>query len=222
VNNYPLQDELSQLSSLDWNKRENSVGYVGGISEERGIHEMLAAIQLLPRHLGVKLELAGPLSPELYRELAAGPLWRHVKWNRTLDRTGVSSLLGRVRAGLVVTHPEPNLLVSQPVKLFEYMAAGIPVIASDFPQWRSTVEHFQCCLFVDPLDPNAIARAIERLLNHPAEAEAMGKRGREAVEARFQWSAEEKTLLSFYSSLLDDVEVSVFEGPVIQPSREAQ
>ena len=222
VNNFPLQDALSQPSNFDWNQRTNSVAYVGGISEERGIREMLSAMDLVPQHLNVKLELAGPLSPGLYGELATGAPWRHVIWNKTLDRAGVSSLLARVRVGLVVTHPEPNLVVSQPVKLFEYMAAGIPVIASDFPLWRAMVEEFQCCLFVDPWDPQEIARAIEQMLSNPAQAEAMGKRGREAVEERFRWSVEEKTLLSFYSNLLDNAQAPVFEASTIQPSQETQ
>jgi len=218
VNNYPLQDALAQPSELNWNRRNNSVAYVGGISEERGIREMLAAMDLLPPEMNVKLELAGPLSKELYSELAASPNWRHVKWNRVLDRSAVSSLLASVRVGLVVTHPEPNLLFSQPVKLFEYMAAGVPVIASDFPQWRSTIEQSQCCLFVDPLNPSAIARAIEYLLNNPTEAEAMDRRGRKAVAERFNWSAEENTLLSFYSSLLLSVGKKMPHIPKTEPA----
>lgn len=223
VNNYPLQDELAQASRVEWNQRSNSVAYVGGVSEERGIREMLAAMELLPPQMNVKLELAGPLSSsKLYSELASGQFWRHVNWNRTLDRKGISSLLGRVRVGLAVAHPEPNLLFSQPVKLFEYMAAGIPVIASDFPQWRSLIEDSRCCLFVDPLNPRAIAEAIEELLKHPTEAEAMGKRGREAVERRFNWNAEERVLLSFYSRLLDGAEVPVSPSPAWQPFEGAQ
>lgn len=222
VNNFPIQDELSQPAKLDWTQRPSSVAYVGGITEERGIREMLAALDLLPVQLNVKLELAGPMSHRLYDELAAGPYWHRVIWNKTLDRLGIAALLGRVRAGLVVTHPEPNLLVSQPVKLFEYMAAGIPVIASNFPQWRAMIEEFQCCLFVDPLDVRAIARAIEHLLTSPAEAEAMGRRGREAVEQRFRWSVEEKNLLAFYSQLLAGATAPFFDAPAIQPSEETQ
>ena len=59
---------------------------------------------------------------------------------------------------------------------------------------------------MDPFDPNAIAKAIELLLTDSALAEDMGRNGRKAVEERFNWSSEERTLLSFYSSLLSRAE----------------
>jgi glycosyltransferase involved in cell wall biosynthesis len=55
---------------------------------------------------------------------------------------------------------------------------------------------------VDPFDTRAIATAIEHLVMNPSEAQAMGQRGRRAVETQFNWANEEQTLLSFYSSLL--------------------
>jgi glycosyltransferase involved in cell wall biosynthesis len=107
-----------------------------------------------------------------------------------------------VQVGLVVLHPHPAYLTSHPTKLFEYMAAGIPVVASDFPLWRSIVENSDCGLLVDPFDPAAIAAAIERLITNPDEARRMGMRGRSAVERHFNWEMEEQSLLSFYASLL--------------------
>jgi hypothetical protein len=56
---------------------------------------------------------------------------------------------------------------------------------------------------VDPREPREIAAAIERLLTDPEQAEAMGARGREAVEREFNWAADERRLLSFYRRLLD-------------------
>ncbi|GIW56092.1 MAG: hypothetical protein KatS3mg082_2496 [Nitrospiraceae bacterium] len=97
------------------------------------------------------------------------------------------SVLARCVAGLVTYLPEPNHVEAGPNKLFEYMAAGLPVIASDFPAWRELLDGMGCALFVDPTDPREIARAIDWIVEHPAEAEEMGRRGRRAVEERFNW-----------------------------------
>jgi glycosyltransferase involved in cell wall biosynthesis len=205
VNNYPLLNEFHPLISSKWKNRSPAVTYIGAIAEERGIHEMLAAMHLLPRTLAARLELAGRfVMPGLQTELAVSSQWQHVRWHGELDRNSTASLLKDVRAGLVLYHPEQNHIAAQPNKLFEYMAAGIPVIASDFPLWRKIIEDAGCGVLVDPLDTRSIATAIERLITNPTEAEAMGQRGRKAVERHFNWANEEKTLLSFYASLLTE------------------
>lgn len=202
VNNFPDLSELVPARPLPWKQRPMSVAYIGGIAEERGIRELLAAMGCLPTSLQAKLELAGWFSDQsLYSELQHRPEWTPVKWRGLLDRPQVAELLGSVRAGLVVLHPEPNFLTSQPTKLFEYMAAGVPVVASDFPLWREIIRGAGCGILVDPRDPSAIADVIRYLLTHDTEAEAMGDRGRQAVEEHFNWSREENKLLAFYGSM---------------------
>jgi len=88
------------------------------------------------------------------------------------------------------------------VKMFEYMAAGLPVIASDFPLWRRIVDGAGCGLLVDPLDSAAIARAMQWILDHPEEAEAMGRRGGAAVESNYDWAGEAKKLIGLYCQIL--------------------
>jgi len=131
------------------------------------------------------------------------PGWARVKYLRVLDRSSIANLLSRARLGLLVLQPEPNFWNAMPIKLFEYMAAGIPVIASDFPLWRQIIGEAGCGLLVDPQDPQAIARAMEYLLSHDAEAQAMGRRGRQAACELYNWKSEERILLNFYSELLE-------------------
>jgi glycosyltransferase involved in cell wall biosynthesis len=204
VHNFPILAELTPAAALPYADRPPLAAYVGGISEIRGIRHMVEAMGLLPESLGARLVVAGayfvPL--ELGDAVRAMPGWTrcsHLGWQ---DRPGVARVLGEARIGMVVVHPTTNHIAAYPLKLFEYMAAGIPVVASDFPIWRGIVDEAGCGLLVDPLDSKAIAGAIEWLLTHPAEAEAMGRRGRRAVETRFNWESEAKKLLGLYEKLL--------------------
>jgi glycosyltransferase involved in cell wall biosynthesis len=103
--------------------------------------------------------------------------------------------------GLVLFHPEPNHIEAQPNKMFEYMIAGLPVIASNFPLWRQLVEGAGCGLVVNPLSVSEIAQAMEWILDHPAEAAQMGERGREYVLRQANWAPEAQKLIALYQDL---------------------
>lgn len=208
VNNFVMLEEFVLSTRTEWKHRDAAVAYYGGISYERGIQEMLMAMELLPDTLHLKLELGGWFYVQDQKvELTAKPCWKHVNWHGELDRNSIASLLNRVKVGLVVLHPDEAYLTSQPTKLFEYMAAGIPVVASDFPLWRDIICSAGCGLLVDPFNVHQIADAIERLVRNPDEAEAMGQRGRKSAEDNFSWAHEEQVLLSFYASLLKEHKV---------------
>jgi len=164
---------------------------------------MVRSIGLLPSERKARLKLVGSWdTPELPASLSRIPGWHRVTFVGPLGRAGVTRELQNAYAGLVILHPEPNYVSSQPVKLFEYMCAGIPIIVSDFPVCREIVGQAQCGILVNPLNPREIARAMEFLLANPAEAAEMGRRGYRAILERYNWANEEKTLLRFYSELL--------------------
>jgi glycosyltransferase involved in cell wall biosynthesis len=119
-----------------------------------------------------------------------------------VNRPEIADIFRRARVGLLLLHPERNFLISYPTKLFEYMSAGIPVVASDFPIFRELDDGIGCCTFVDPLDPEAAAAAILHLLDHPAEAEEMGLRGFNAVREKYSWESEARTLRMLYDDIL--------------------
>jgi glycosyltransferase involved in cell wall biosynthesis len=204
VSNYPMVDELQPAIQTPWAQRSSSIAYVGILAKDRCASEMVQAMAFLPESLKATLKLAGSFSPQDLRdELAENNGWDRTQFLGILGRVQVAELLGEVRAGLAILRPTPGFLESAPTKIFEYMSAGIPVIASNFPGFRKIVEEAGCGILVDPLDPRSIARAIEYIFHHPEEAEQMGLRGREAVKNRYNWASEERKLLNLYRKLLD-------------------
>ncbi len=199
INNYPLLGELS-IGEIEWSQKQNKISYVGGITEIRGIFQIVQAMDLLEAE--TRLVLAGTFSEEATAKAArAEPGWRHVDAVGHLSRAEVRDLLASSVAGLVTFLPLPNHVDAQPNKMFEYMSAGIPVIGSHFPLWKQIIEANSCGLCVDPQDPKAIAGAIDYLLKHPGAAEEMGRNGQKAVHEKYNWGMEEKKLISFYQSL---------------------
>jgi glycosyltransferase involved in cell wall biosynthesis len=164
---------------------------------------MIAAMALLPERMNARLVLAAKFHPpELEDELRWIPGWECVQFVGWRSKEEVAALLGQTRMGLLLFHPVPNYMDAQPHKLFDYMGAGIPVIASDFPLWREIIYDAGCGLVVDPLDPKAVAEAMTWLFEHPREAEMMGVRGRQAVNSHLNWNNELAKLVKLYNSIL--------------------
>jgi glycosyltransferase involved in cell wall biosynthesis len=199
INNYPKLNEL--YSSVDWNARKNEICYIGGITKVRGIVELIKALE----YIDTVLHLAGNFeSKELEKEAKSLPGWKKVKYYGFVDRKKVKEILDTVKIGIVTFLPEPNHIYSQPNKLFEYMSAGIAVVASNFTLWKEIVENGNCGICVDPLNPKEIADAINHLLNNDNMARIMGENGRTLVETKYNWENEEKKLIDLYSILLKE------------------
>ena len=200
VQNYPRLD--SRSTGRAFAERDRSVAYIGAMNEIRGAVQMVEALGLLPPDPPITLQFAGIFEPpHLQARLSSLSGWDRVHIAGWLSQTAVADLLAGCRAGLVTLLPAPNFLSSQPIKLFEYMAAGLPVIASDFPLWREIVETNRCGVVVDPRDPRAIADAIQLVTSDDPEVEEMGRRGRDAVERIYNWGTQEPVLLDLYEGL---------------------
>jgi len=94
-----------------------------------------------------------------------------------------------------------NHILSLPNKLFEYMMAGIPVLACDLPEIARVVNKHGCGVTVDPSDPEAVARAMMDMAADPGEARRMGERGRAAAMEFYTWDVSARRLLYLYSRL---------------------
>jgi glycosyltransferase involved in cell wall biosynthesis len=202
IQNFPLITELVTDTETAYSNRKYVFAYVGVMSSIRGAREMVMACNLMSQYVTFELDIAGTFSPPSFEGIISKiDGWGKVKFLGVQSRTHVASLLGNARAGLVLFHPAPNHIHSQPNKIFEYMSAGIPVIASDFPLWRKIIKDNECGLLVNPLDPESIADSLKWILSHPNEAEQMGKKGKEAIERHYNWNAESMKLLYLYQNI---------------------
>lgn len=202
VRNFPLLEEMHSPDARRMADRRREFTYVGTITQNRNIFRMMEAVDGLTDP-DARLRLAGNFTIPDDRLIAdAMPAWRRVKYEGWQSREGIADILADSRAGLVLLKPIPHEMVTLPIKLFEYMAAGIPVISSDFPLWREIVDGAGCGLLVDPENTAAITAAMQWILDNPEEAQAMGDRGRRAVEQIYSWEIEERTLIDFYRDRL--------------------
>jgi glycosyltransferase involved in cell wall biosynthesis len=197
VANYPRLDDLGAVAP--WRSRGRAACYVGGISRVRGAHALVDAMA----HADAELYLAGPISPpDLQRELERSAGWPRVHYVGRISPDRVPELLGRARVGVLPLQPIPNYRVAYPVKLFEYLAAGLPVVATDVPLWRDLLETYECGVCVPPDSPRRLAQAMTSLLDDDARAQSMGERARRAAEQHYSWHSQADALLGLYAELL--------------------
>lgn len=198
VRNYALPSEFIRNSEKDIDK--NLVTYIGAISETRGIVPMVEAFN----GLNCRFTLGGKFQERfLLDKVQAMPSWKSVDFLGWQSREGVSQLLERTLVGLVVLQPTGDYEDAYPVKMFEYMAAGAAVIASDFPLWKDIIEKESCGVCVDPSSAKDISEAIRFLVENPSKAVEMGERGKNAVTKRYSWNSEFLKLLSLYEDILN-------------------
>jgi len=181
--------------------------YTGNVTPERGalIHATLP--QLNP---AVGVDFIGRCSQEvadkIYQQagearnrISITGIQRYIPWKKVEAAT----ISRRWLAGLALFPPSAHYRRKELTKFFEYMYAEIPILCSDFPQWRALVEHYDCGLVVDPTDYQAMAAALQYLLDNPHRGLEMGRNGRRAIEQDLNWEAQGRELVAWYTELLN-------------------
>ena len=202
VQNYPIIEDR-KFDNLDYSHRKNRIVFIGGITKIRGIYEIVESLNYLDNNLEVIFDLVGAFDPPILEEkVKNNEGWGKVNFLGWKSRDTVNSILGESRVGLVLYHPVPNHVEAQPNKLFEYMEAGIPIVASDFPFWRKIISESEVGVLANPLNPRDIAKKITWLLKNPKISKKMGENGRRAVKEKYNWDVEVKKLISLYNKIL--------------------
>ena len=187
------------------------VAYVGVINEPRGCFNMIRAVERVREEIpNVKLLLIGNTSDESFMRKALSfisehGLEEHVDFLGVVPYPKLHTYLSVCHVGLCTyLHVAPGA-GKRSSKLFLYMRAGLPVVASDLPGLREVVKEANCGILVDPRDVEQIADAIIKLLENPEYARELGENGKRAVADKYNWRNEEKKILAAYESLRRDL-----------------
>ncbi len=196
VNNYPIFEKFNIENPKE---KIHDICYVGLMSKIRGIEEMVRMLEFTD----AKMTLIGEFqSKEEEKFIKKLPTWKKVNFLGKKDRKEVAKILSQSKMGIVVFRPEPNHINAQPNKIFEYMAASLPIVTSNFPLWRSIVTKHNAGVCANPLKPKEIAKAVNVLLGNEDESIQMGKNGQQAVQNVFNWRQEEEKLIKLYNQIL--------------------
>ncbi len=199
--NYP---DLSIFKKIEPTKDDKSGKikfiYLGSVNIHRGIKEMIEATAKASKRSKVKLMVIGRVDDEeskKYVKLTKD----YFDYQKQLPYEEALNLAATGDVGLLTVHPTRNHLFSSPNKLFEYMALGLPIIASDFPAWHEVLDEANCAVYVDPLNVNDIAEKMISLANNPEMIKEMGERGKKMVFEKYNWVIVEKRLLDLYHTV---------------------
>jgi glycosyltransferase involved in cell wall biosynthesis len=165
------------------------VVFVGGLVAWHGIDTMLAALKEPGWPADLRLAVVGD-GIERGKVEAAGNDPR-LFWLGRQPYDAVPAILRGALAALCVIEDQDGRSASgvAPLKLFEAMACGVPVIASDLPFQGDVVRDYETGIVVPMADPRALAEAVSRLAAEPGLRQRLGSNGRRYVERFASWQA---------------------------------
>jgi glycosyltransferase involved in cell wall biosynthesis len=200
VNNYPIIKPKNGIGVCVHEDSLVKTIYVGGLTAVRGIKEIVQAMTYLSDS-PVKLTLLGSFYPDNFEREVRAIAGANVEIVSQVPFEQVSQYLECSDIGIACFLPVPNHVEAMPNKLFEYMEAGLAIIASDFPLWQKLIADNGCGILTNPSQPQQIAQAIRKLVENPELRAQMGQLGRLAVETRYSWKAQAAILVQAYERM---------------------
>lgn len=205
IKNYPSVD-LCNLRSTPKNQNNWTLVYIGGIERIRGIKEIIQSLKILNTNNKVKLKLIGSFTERDFEEEVRNmPEWTMVEYLGKLNLELVYEELLNCDIGLVCLYNIPRFRTSIPVKLFEYLAFGLPVIAANFPSWKVIIEDNICGICIDIIEPNIIADAVCKVIQNPVTFRTMRKNAISNIRKKYNWENEQEKLIRIYSKLMSSL-----------------
>lgn len=182
--------------------------YTGGITTQRGILAVLEAISMLKAKLpDITLLILGRIYKPKFKALLNQRITdlniqQNVIYKEFVPHPEVKDYLAKSRIGLVTLLPIPKFQKNIPIKQFEYMAFGLPVIGSKLPPIENFIGPVDAGILVDPTKPKEIADAIEKLLTDQQFYARQSENATNAAREKYNWISEEKKLAAIYSNPL--------------------
>ena len=204
VHNYPI---YKSYSPPEQRRDKNLAIYVGGISEQRGMLEMLEALALArSKHSSLHLRIVGRFAKDAFREtiqqkisqLKLSDAVEIVDWVPFED---IPEMLQQASFGISFLRSLRRYTLVIPIKVYEYMAAGVPVIASRFQDTLRLLDAERCGITAEPGSVQSLSDAICVVLENLKEAENMGKNGRLAIKQKYNWENESEILIRAYERI---------------------
>jgi glycosyltransferase involved in cell wall biosynthesis len=186
-------------------EKEYDVIYQGGITLERGAYNLVRAIHILREKMpDIRLVFVGPFDDPQGREIVYDYIEEHdldhnILFAGRVPHLEVEDYIRRSRIGMVTLLPLPKYYKNIPIKQFEYMGCGIPVVGSNLPPIKRFLTKYNSGIIVDPTKPEEIAKAINILLSDPRLCQEMGENGLRAVREEYNWGKMEEKLLKIYA-----------------------
>jgi glycosyltransferase involved in cell wall biosynthesis len=194
IANYPRM--IGDSYPVQLNKK--NIIYVGGLTEDRGIFNMLNLIyDLGPDY---QLTLIGKFSYQnTFLKAEKHPGWNKVNFLGYLNFNEIGSYYRKNSIGLILFNNVGQYYMANAVKSFEYMMHGITIIMPDFGEWINFNEKSKCGFNVNTMNSKVIAGIISGLSSDTLNN--FSKHNREFVEINYNWSTEELKLVDIYKKL---------------------
>jgi glycosyltransferase involved in cell wall biosynthesis len=179
--------------------------FFGALNAWHGVDVMLAALGSPVWPTTVDLVIVGQGAEQAKLERVAA-MDARLRLLGNQDDTATAGLCARAIASLVpiTGHGGRDDYGVAPIKLYESMASGRPVIASNLPYQRDIVRQCACGITFDLAEPDAIAKAVRVLHDNPGHANELGANGRRAIEIEGDWTHRADATAQFIKSILHE------------------